>query len=67
MYLVKPLPIVNDNGYVLVCLKKDEALGIITLHVKPDLVHHTKDNNGANEIWDTINNIFGTVNTTQVN
>jgi hypothetical protein len=44
MYLARLLPVEDDDNYDLICLKKDEALGLITLYVKPDLIHHTKDN-----------------------
>jgi hypothetical protein len=47
--------------------EKDEALGLITLNIKPNLIHHTKDNKSVKEIWDTFKNLFGTVNTTQIN
>jgi hypothetical protein len=61
------LPVEDDDSYDLVCLKKDKALRLITLYVEPDLIHHTKDNKGAKEIWDTFKTLFGTMNTTQVN
>jgi hypothetical protein len=64
--LTKPLPLVDDN-YDLVCLKKDEALGLIALYVEPDLIYHMKDNKSAKEIWDTFKKLFGIVNTTLVN
>jgi hypothetical protein len=44
MYLARLLPAKDDDSYDLVCLKKDKALGLITLYVKHDLIHHTKDN-----------------------
>jgi hypothetical protein len=51
---------------MIVSLKKDKALGLITLYVELDLIHDTKDNKGAKKIWDTFKTLFGTVNTTQV-
>lgn len=49
MYFAMLLPIRDDDDD-LVCLTKDEALGLITLYVKPNLIHHTKDNKRAKEI-----------------
>jgi hypothetical protein len=46
---------------------KDNALWVITIYVKYDLIHHTKDNKSAKELWDTFKTLFGMVNTTQVN
>jgi len=57
----------KDDSSDLLCLKKDKALGLITLCVEPDLVHQTKGNKSAKQIWDAFHNLFGTVNTTQVN
>jgi hypothetical protein len=67
MYLTKPLSVEDDDSYDLVRLKKDKALGLITLYVKPGLIHRNKDNKSAKEIWDTFKTLFGTMNTTQVN
>jgi hypothetical protein len=50
MYLEKPLLAEDDDGYDLVCLKKDEALGLITFYVERGLVHHTKGNKSAKQI-----------------
>jgi hypothetical protein len=41
MYLEKPLPATTKNNYDLICVKNDEALGLITLYMEADLVHHT--------------------------
>jgi hypothetical protein len=38
MYLARLLPIEVDGSYDLICLK-GEALGLITLYVKLDLIH----------------------------
>jgi DUF438 domain-containing protein len=35
--------------------------------VEPDLLHKTKNNKSARQIWDTFHNLFSTMNTTQVN
>jgi hypothetical protein len=43
MYLLRLFPIEDDDSYELVCLMKDESLGMITLYVEPTLIHHTKD------------------------
>lgn len=64
MYLTKPLPTVDDDNYDLICSKKDEALGLIALYIKPNLSHHTEDNKGVKEICDTFKSLFRTVNTT---
>jgi hypothetical protein len=61
------LPAPDDDSYDLVCLKKDEAIGLITLYVKLDLVHHIMNNKTAKQILDTSHNLFDAVNTTQVN
>jgi len=63
----KPLSTPNEYHYDLVCLKKDEPLGLITLYVELDLVHHTNNNISANQIWGTFQTLFGVVNTIQVN
>ena len=49
MYLMRLLPTEDDNIYDLVCLEKDEGVRLITLYVKPDIIHHTKDNKVAKE------------------
>jgi len=49
MYLARPFFAKDDDNYDL-CLKKDEALGLITIYVNLDLNHHTEDNKGAREI-----------------
>ena len=67
MYLTNPLSVEDDDSYDLVCLKEEEALGLITLYVKPSLIHHNKDDKSEKEIWDTFKTLFGAVNTTQVN
>lgn len=61
-----PCLLESDNNYGLLCLKKDEALGF-TLYVELYLVHYTKDIKSAKQIWEAFHNLFGTVNTTQVN
>jgi hypothetical protein len=48
-------------------LKKDEGLGLISLYVELDLVHHTEINKSAKQIWDTFHNLLDVVNTSQVN
>ena len=48
--LLKPFPVADNNNYDLVCLKEDKVFGLITLYVKPNSIHHTKDNKGAKEI-----------------
>jgi hypothetical protein len=53
--------------YDFVFLKKDEALGLITIYVELKLIGHTKDNECAKEVWDTFKIVFGMVNTAQVN
>jgi hypothetical protein len=50
MYFARPFPTEDDDNYDLVCLKIDKAVGLITLHVEPDLIHHTKDNKGPKKI-----------------
>jgi hypothetical protein len=67
MYLEKPLPALDNDHYDLVCMKKDEALGLITLYVEPDFVHNTENNRSAKQIWHTFHNLFSAMNTTQVN
>jgi hypothetical protein len=47
-------------------LKKDEALGLITLYMEPHLVHHT-NNKSAKQVCDAFHILFGVVNTTQIN
>jgi hypothetical protein len=66
MYLGKPLPVAIDGSYDLVCLKKDEALVLITLYMEPNLVHHT-NNKSAKQVWDSFHTLFGAVNTNQIN
>jgi hypothetical protein len=66
MYLEKLLSPESDNSYDIMCLEKDEALELTTLYVELDLVHRTKDNKSAKQIWDIFHDLFGTVNTTQV-
>lgn len=39
----------DDDNYDVVCLKKDKTLELITLYVKFDLIHNTKDNKGVKE------------------
>jgi len=63
MYLARLLPVEDDDSYDLVCLKEEEALGLITLYIEPALIHDTKDNKGAKEVWDTFKILFGMVNT----
>lgn len=63
---MKPIPVDDDYSYDIICLNKDEDLRLITLYVVPDLIHHTKDNKVAKEMWDTFKT-FGIVNTTKVN
>jgi hypothetical protein len=52
--------------YIL-CLKKDEAFGLITLYIELDLVHHTIGKKSAKQIWDSFHTLFGTMNTIEVN
>lgn len=67
MYLEKPFPAEDDDYYDLVCFQEDEALGLITLYVEPHIIHQTKDNKSAKQIWNAFHNLFGTVNTIQIN
>jgi nucleoside-specific outer membrane channel protein Tsx len=40
--------------------EEDEALGLITLYMEPDLVHHT-NNKSAKQVWDAFHTLFGTI------
>jgi len=64
MYLARSFPTEDDDNEDLAYLKKDEALGLITLYVNLILIHHTNDKKGAKEIWDTSKTLFGMMNTT---
>jgi len=67
MYLVKSLLDEDDANYDFECMNLDKGCGLITLYVELVLIHHTKDNKSAKEIWDTFKTLFVIVNTTQVN
>jgi hypothetical protein len=45
--LLCSMPTLDDDNYDLVCLKEDEALGLIAVYVEPNLVHHIKNNKSA--------------------
>ena len=62
MYLVMLLCAEVDGNDSMVCLNMDEALGQIILYVEPNLIHHTEDNKGMKEIWDTFKIPFRMVN-----
>jgi hypothetical protein len=52
MYLERLPPTKDDDSYDLVCLKKDEALGLITFMsslILFILIHRTKDNKSVME------------------
>jgi hypothetical protein len=53
LYLEKPVPPNIDANYDLKSLKEVEDLQLITLYVEIYLIHHTKENKSAKEIWDT--------------
>lgn len=52
---------------IMICLKTDENLRLITPDVERDIVHLTKGYKSAKQIQDAFYNLFGMVNTTQVN
>ena len=58
MHLVMLLFAEVDDNDDMVCLRMDEALGQTILYVEPNLIHHTKDNKGAKEIWDTFKTLL---------
>jgi hypothetical protein len=44
-------------AYDLVCLKKDESLGLITLYVEPDLAHQTNIKT-TRQVWDSLHTLL---------
>jgi hypothetical protein len=48
---------VIDDSYDLICLKKDEALGLRTLYMEPDLSHHTNSKT-AKKVWDSFHTLL---------
>jgi hypothetical protein len=67
MFLEKHLPHTIDDNKNLMCIKKDEALEKITLYIKPNLIHHTKDDRTTKEICNNFYKLFWIVNSTKVN
>ena len=61
----KSLVVAIADNCELICLKKDEDLGLITLFVEVYLVHHIIGNKSAMLIWDNFHTIFGAMNITQ--